>query len=183
MDASSPDPIFESFLRHSRGTSQAIFDASDLVAGEWMTPQHLILHLSCRGLVKTTDGRIEEHDEFTIGLHLSSQYLSWVEPMGVVTVLSPHSLFHPNVRAPAACIGPIEAGEPIDSLIYRVYDLVSYNNFTTDERDALSFDACRFARNHMHLFQIEDRALLWRQGDPRPPTRHAPEKARALGSA
>lgn len=183
LDWSFPDPIYEGFLRDAHRTSQALFDASDLVAGEWLTPQHLVLHLSCHGLVKTPEGRIQVHAESAVGLHLPSNFLSWVDPMSVVTVLAPHGSFHPNVRAPVACIGPIEPGELIDSLIYRVFDLVSYNNFTTDERDALSFEACQFARSRIELFPVDGRPLLWRKGDPVPELPDAAARARAWGSA
>ena len=130
VDSSTPDPIFAAFLRDARDRADRIFANSDLVEGEWQTPQHLLLHFRCHGLVKTPDGRIEERDDFAVGIVLASHYLTWVDPVSIVTVLSPSSLFHPNTRGPLACLGPIEPGTLIDDLIFRVYDLICFNNFT-----------------------------------------------------
>ena len=173
VDWIAPDPILQGFLSDAYRMSAQIFASSDLIEGEWQTPQHLLLHLSCHGLVRTSAGRIEEHDHFEFGIHLPSHYLSWVDPMSVLTVLSPVEMFHPNARAPVACIGPIEAGTLIDDLIYRVYDLVCFNNYTVVEQGALNSEACRWARNRMDLFPIDPRPLLWRHGDPVPPARDA----------
>jgi hypothetical protein len=43
-----------------------------------------------------------------------------------------------------------------------------------DEKDALNFVACQWARNNQHLFPVDDRPLKRWSGEPRARTRELP---------
>lgn len=135
---------------------------SDLLDVDVLDPAHIVARYRCRGLVRAGSGAIEVADDFVAGFYFGSDYLRGQHPMSVVTWLAPHHVWHANVRAPAVCVGPIEPGTPVDELIFRVWDLITWNNATIVEREALNPDACVWARHHPEALPVDARPLKWR---------------------
>lgn len=74
------------------------------------------------------------------------------------TILDPSSLlhpdpylFHPNYDPVSGCIclgADFLPGTPLNNLIFHIYDIISYSNYSTDERNGLNAVACRYLRDH-----------------------------------
>jgi hypothetical protein len=168
------DKILVSWLEADWEKAQALSDASNLLDLERRDPQHFVAHFHCRGMVRGRDGAVREADRFVVGYWFSENHLREVDPARVVTWLHPAEIFHPNVRPPFCCLGPIEPGTSLVDLLYRTYEVVSYQNVMPDEKDALNFVACQWARNNQHLFPVDDRPLKRWSGEPRARTRELP---------
>ena len=67
----------------------------------------------------------------------------------VVSILDPLDIVHPNILGSYICLGP-EFGPttPIALVLWELYDILAYQNFTTDERNAFNSEACRVLRAH-----------------------------------
>ena len=160
----SKDPVLESFLAKQRDESIALSSASDLLTlvpspGEF--PTHYVAQFRARGLVRIGSQEPTIAEEFAVGVQFPRDYLRFANPARVLTWLGPTSVFHPNVRAPFVCIGPIAPGTSITELSYRLYDLITFNSVTPREDDALNAAACLWARRHWHRFPIDRRPLKW----------------------
>jgi hypothetical protein len=82
--------------------------------------------------------------------------LAWIEPRGA---------FHPNVRAPFICIGRLAPGTPLVDLLYRCFEVITWNRVTMREDDALDRDACGWARRNQQRFPVDRRPLKRRSVD------------------
>jgi hypothetical protein len=159
------DKILSSWLEADWEPAHALAEASDLLDLERRDSQHFVAHFHCQGLVRGWDGAIREAGRFDVGYWFSESYLREVNPAQVVTWLWPAETFHPNVRPPLCCLGTIEPGTSLVDLLYRTYEVVSYQNVMPDERDALNRAACQWARNNQHRFPLDDRPLKRRSGE------------------
>jgi hypothetical protein len=159
------DRIFASFLEAQHEEAAALAAASDILELDAIDAQHLLARFHCRGLVRDGSGAIRDADRFEVGIWLPGDYLRRVEPALVLTLLAPRNVFHPNVRGPFLCIGPVAPGTPVVDVIYRVYELLSWQSVTVDERDALDPEACQLARNHPERFPLDRRPLKRRRVD------------------
>jgi hypothetical protein len=168
------DKIWNSWLQAEHGRAHALAEASDLLDLERLGSQHFVARFHCRGLVRESDGGVREAHHFDVGFWFSESYLREVDPARVVTWLRPAEIFHPNVKAPFCCVGPIEPGTSLVDLLYRTYEVISYQNVMPDENDALNRAACQWARNNQHRFPIDDRPLKRGSGDPRGGTLELP---------
>jgi hypothetical protein len=89
-------------------------------------------------------------------IHFPVDYLRSIDPhlyLRVVTVLRP-DFFHPNIRIPQGwvCLGHnFQPGTPLADLIYHLYEIITYQNITVDERDAYNPEACRYLRSHKKM--------------------------------
>jgi hypothetical protein len=76
-------------------------------------------------------------------------------------------LFHPNYDpiSGSLCLGAdFRAGTPLNSIIHHIYQIITYQNFSTDERNALDPIACEYLRNHPEvLSQLKNKPLRRRQ--------------------
>ena len=157
------DNILEGFLLGQREEGMALAAASDLlrlapVAGSL---QHYLAQLRCRGLVQDESGAIVEADRFAIGIFFPESYLRVVDPFTVLTMLEPLNAFHPNIcpRAPFICVGEIAAATPIVDLLYRCFEVITYQRVTMSEDRALNRPACAWARQNLHRLPVDRRGL------------------------
>ncbi len=157
-----PDRIYEAFLRRQLEEGLALAQGSDLLdltpldsAGP--VPDRYIARFRCKGLVLDQAGTVSEGAEFVVGIWLPSDYLRHLEPLRVLTWLGPKEVFHPNINPPWICIGAITPGTSLTSLLYRLFDLISYRNWAS--HDGLNADACQWARNHPERFPLDHRPL------------------------
>ncbi len=80
-------------------------------------------------------------------------YLRSVDPalyLKMVTIPN-QGFFHPNVKLPHGwvCLGhEYLPSTDLSDLIFHVYDIITYQNMTVDERDALNPEACRYLRRN-----------------------------------
>jgi len=157
------DKIFASWLEVQHEQGRALEDDSDIVELIRVDSQRFATRFHCRGLVQGADGQVRDAGRFEVGYWFSDSYLRHVEPLDVLTWIAPRDVFHPNIRFPKCCIGPIAPGTSLIDLIYRVYEVISYQNVMPDERDALNLAACSWARHHQACFPVDDHPLKRRR--------------------
>ena len=161
------DKILGFRLEAEHEQARGLAEASDLLDVERLDPQRFVARFHSKALVRGSDGQVREANRFDVGYWFSESYLREVNPAQVVTWLGPAEIFHPNVKPPFCCVGSIEPGTSLVDLLYRTYELISYQNVMPDERDALNPTACQWARNNQHRFPLDDRPLKRRSGDLR----------------
>ena len=162
------DTVFAGFLRSQREAGLALAAESDLfdltpLGGE--LPQRYVAEFRCKGLVRRGPSEVVEADHFAVGIVFHDQYLRVADPFTVLTWLSPQEVFHPNIRAPFMCVGSLAPGTELVDLVYRCFELVSWQRVTMQEGDALDKEACAWARHHRHLLPVDARALKRRVVD------------------
>jgi len=155
------DLVFEGFLRKQFEEGMALARQSDLlelipVSGD--PARRYIARFRCKGLVRNPDG-VAEHNDFHVGVHFLDDYLRRVDPFQLLTWLLPPHAWHPNVNAPAICIGKVTPGTSLVDLLYRLFEVITYNKVTPREDDALNRVACQWARRNRDRFPIDRRPL------------------------
>jgi len=154
------DKIFELWLEKAIDEALALAASSDRLDVVQLNPSTIIAHYSCKGLVLSDAGRVEEHDEFAVGFHFADDYLRRaMDSMQILTCLSPQNLFHPNVRGRACCIGKVGPGTSLVELLHRTFSVITWQEVAPNEFDALNPTACSFARNHPERIPVDDRPL------------------------
>jgi hypothetical protein len=153
------DKVFGGFLRAQHAAATALAEASDILAVDFRGPQHALASFACKGLVRDRAGNVVEADRFAIGIFLHDGYLRRALPPLLFTVITPTTVWHPNVNRTAICIGPIEPGTGIVDLLHRLYEVITYQNLGTREDDALQPEACAWARHNMGRFPLDARPL------------------------
>jgi hypothetical protein len=155
------------WLRADFDAGLALACESDIVSVEAVDgppPERVLVELRCTTLVRAGSGAILEARRVLLGVRFSSDYLRCVDrPQDVLTVLEPENIWHPNVLAPAICIGPIDAGTSIVHLIFRAYEVVTYQRFTPVEYNSLNPAACAWARANLQRFPVDPRPLRRRR--------------------
>ena len=164
------DSIFTGFLIRQEQDAHALNRASDLVEIRPVigTPANrYIVEFRCRGLVLSPDGAVVEAERFEVGIWFPSDYLRRADPYQVLTWLWPLDVFHPNIAslAPLICIGRLTRGTSLIDIVYRVFDVITFNKVTMIEHDSLNRAACVWARENRHRFPVDRRPLKRRQLD------------------
>ena len=80
----------------------------------------------------------------------------------MLTLQAPRNCWHPNVRAPFICVGPIAPSTTLVELATRAFELITFQSIGPGERDALRAEACPFVRRNFERFPIDPRPLKWR---------------------
>jgi len=157
------DRIFEGWLQNQLEEGLALAASSDLVqlfplSGD--PPHKYLVELRCNGLVER-DGQVVEASRFTAGIWFPPDYKRQVDPYQIVTLLEPVNLWHPNYdpKQRVICVGNIPPGTTLTSLIYQLFEIITYQRVTMKEDDALNWAACAWARNHTNRFPIDARPL------------------------
>jgi len=157
------DKIFEGFLLRQREEGLALSRDSDLLdlvpaAGSL---QHYLAWFRCKGLVQDASGDVVEANRFAIGIFFPETYLRAADPFTVLTMLEPLHAWHPNIspRAPFICVGEIAAATPIVDLLYRCFEIITYQRVTMSEERALNRSACAWARQNLHRLPVDRRGL------------------------
>jgi hypothetical protein len=156
---SSMDQILNDFLKKQREDTTQLADESDLLALTLLDDQRFIATFNCKGLVRESGGRVQVHDRFDVGIRLPDDYLRRVNPAEVLTWLGPKEIFHPNIRAPHICLGPIIPGTALTELLHRVFELITYQSVTMREDDAFDWDACAWARRNRERLPVDTRPI------------------------
>ncbi len=155
------DLILQGFLETQHSEGMALAAASDLLT---LYPignapyQQYRAEFRCAGLIQV-GGEVARAEGFNVGITFTDDYLRTADPYGVVCWLTPPSIWHPNIKPPFVCLGPVVPGTPLVELIYRIYAVITYQKVTMNEYDALNHDACRWARANTNLFPVDTRPL------------------------
>jgi hypothetical protein len=158
------DKVLAAFLARQREEGMALAAASDLlelVPVDGAQRQRYLADFRCKGLIQTESGEIVEAGRFVIGISFPDHYLREADPFQVLTWLEPRRIFHPNVSsvAPFICIGRLAPGTSLVDLLYRCFEIITYNRVTMQEHDALNREACAWARRNQHRFPVDQRPL------------------------
>ncbi len=165
------DNVLEGFLRTQFDDGMVLAAQSDLFDLVPLDPPPLVRHyvacFHCTGLVRAPSGEIVEANQFAVGIAFPDDYLRRAEPSQVLTWLSPRSAFHPNIsdRGPFICVGRMGPGTSLVDLLYQIHEIITFNKATVDERNALNFDACQWARANAHRLPVDRRPLKRRRID------------------
>ena len=161
------DKILSLWLTEEKQRAFGLAEESAVLDVRCVDLQHFVASFYTKGLVRGDDGVIREADHFDVGYWFSDSYLRHVTDRDVATWLAPAEIYHPNVNPPYCCLGPIAPGTSLVDLIYRTYEVISYQNVMPAENDALNLAACQWARHNQHRFPLDDRPLKRRSGDLR----------------
>ena len=158
-----PDRILNAFLRRQEEEGRALAAQSDLVSlvPSGSPPDRYVLELRCNGLVEASPHEIVEASQFLVDIWFPPTYLRFADPFRVLTWLAPRNIFHPNIAAtaPLICVGHLAPGTALVDLMYRVFEIVTWNKVTVREDDALNAAACQWARQHRDRFPVDRRPL------------------------
>lgn len=163
-EAAPKDLVRESFLIQQREEGLELARSSDLLdlqpIGGPATDKY-IATFSCRGLVRSGDGKIRTANLFAVGIYFPPDYQRHANVFEVLTWLGPRSIWHPNVhpRTPHICIGWLNPGTSLKDILYQCFDVITYNKYRTVEIDALNHEACAWARRNRSRFPIDRRPL------------------------
>jgi hypothetical protein len=153
------DKITRSFFKTQQERALALSAESDVLDLHAFDLQRYLARFHCKGLVRSEDGEIKEANCFDVGIWLPEDYIRVpVSPL-VLTWLAPRAIFHPNVSPPLMCIGEIQSGTPLHDLLFRIFEVITYQNYTVVEHDALSRPACAWARRHASRFPVDTQPL------------------------
>ena len=123
-------------------------------------PFKYIAKFDCDGLVRTTEG-VTVSDRHLVGIFFPEHYQRRsCGPGEVLTWLEPLTEFHPNINSFQCCIGHISPGMSLLSLLYQLYQMITWQRFTPSEDDALNKAACSWARQHLDCFPIDPRRSM-----------------------
>ena len=117
-------------------------------------------------LCRTDSGRVEVSEGPVIcGIHFPEDYLRSVDPklpLKVASLLRPKNFIHPNVGMGSICLGyRFAPGTRMRLLLHELHEIVSYQNYSLDETNAMDAEACRLLRAHPKLLEaLEPRPLL-----------------------
>jgi len=153
------DAITKLFLETQQREAMQLAAESDLLEVRALDLHRTIATFRCRGLVRDASGEVREHDRFTVGFFLSENHLREVSPVEILTWLEPREVWHPNIHPPFVCLGRIKPGTPLVELLYRCFELITYENVTMREDDALNRPACSWARRNRERFPIDTRPI------------------------
>ena len=159
------DTVFNSWLERQYRDVQALAAASDVLRIACETdarpPRRFIAQFDCPTMVGNAQN-VTRVQGFAVHFEFPSEYLRVPVEVGrLINLLAPR-VFHPNVSHPFVCIGPVAPGTSLLELIYRVYEILSFQKFTPREDNALNHDACVWTRRHLDLLPLS-RAPLKRR--------------------
>lgn len=165
------DKIFETFLirQMEEGlTLAATSDIVDLLPVDGPPPQRYIADFHCNGFARTADGKILGWNRFSVGIFFPADYLRVVDPFNILRWFGPPTKKHPDVfawhpnisdRAPFICVGKINPGMALTSLLHQLYEIISYQRYTPNEFDSLNKHCCSWARSNADRFPADSRPL------------------------
>jgi hypothetical protein len=160
------DKVLTAFLERQREDGMALAAASDLLDLAPLEPapcQRYLAGFRCTGLIRGEAGGVTTADRFLVGIWFPDQYLREADPSRVLAWIAPQQVFHPNVRPPFICVGHLAPGTPLVDLLYRCFEIITWNRVTMREDDALDRDACRWARNNQDRLPVDRRPLKRRR--------------------
>ncbi len=154
------DLVRTSFLLAQEREGLRLAEESDILSLEPLaSPPHerYVLRFAAQSVLADRDGPREGSGVFVVGVWFPGDYLQRVAIPQVLTWLGPRELFHPNVNGPFLCLGPFRPGTPLVEICYRVYSVISYQNYGL--ANPLNPTAAAWARRHLDRFPVDPRPL------------------------
>lgn len=171
------DNVVAGFLEHQREEIMALAADSDRLMARPLPdqdpPSRYLVRFQCVGAVYDGGEPQIVDTSFDLGIWLPDDYLRRVNPVQVLTWLSPRSIWHPNIGPiPSGpddpifiCVGRLVPGTPLVDLIYQCWEIITFNKVTMREDDALNKPACVWARANQARFPLDPRPLRRAQFD------------------
>jgi hypothetical protein len=132
---------------------------------EWRT----IVAFNTKTLVRDKDGTVRRAGPVVLGIRYHERFLSEApDPMEVVSVLQPSSIYHPNGSASGAlCIGHPAPGIPLDLILHQVWAGLMFNMKIVNTRPGqiVNPEAAIYVRSNAHLFPISTRGMFEQPDD------------------
>jgi hypothetical protein len=157
------DRILESFLRAQERDGRALASESDLISlhPEGSPPDRYVLELRCTGLVELSPNEVVEAHHFEVSIWFPSNYLRFADAYRVLSWIAPRNVWHPNISVTdkLICVGPVAPGTELVDLMYRVFEVVTWQKVTMREDDALNAAACQWSRQHRDRYPVDRRPL------------------------
>ena len=154
------DLVRRSFLLAQEQEGLRLAEESDILSIEPLGPsphERYVLRFEARSVLADRDGPREEAGTFAVGVWFPSDYHERVVIPQVLTWLGPRDFFHPNVLGPFICLGPFRPGTPLVEICFRVYSVISWQNYGL--ANPLNDAAAAWARRHMDRFPVDARPL------------------------
>lgn len=140
-------------------------DVLNLVPISGDPPHKYIAKFDCGGLAETEAG-IAVIGQHLVGIYFPEEYQRTpCDPGQVLTWLEPRNEFHPNIRAPLCCVGPIPPGMSLLNLLHQLFAMITWQKFTPLEHNALNAAACSWARANLDRLPVDPRRSML-NGDP-----------------
>lgn len=154
------DAIRESFLLAQEREARELAGESDILSIAPRGPrphERYELGFDARSVLATRTGPRESRGLFVVSVWFPSDYQCKVVIPRVLTWRGPANVFHPNVRGPFICPGTIRPATPLVELCYRLYWIITYQNFGL--HNPLNPAAAAWARRNLARFPIDSRPL------------------------
>ena len=155
------DKVLVAFLERQRDEGVALATASDRLDLTPLGPgpcQRYLADFHCTGLVRADDGDVVPADRFLFGI-VSAPVPARSRPVPRLRLdraaprLSSQRVSALRLRRASA------PGTPLVDLLYRCFEIITWNRVTMREDDALDRDACAWARRNQHRFPLDRRPL------------------------
>ena len=170
------DSVLAGFLERQCEEGLALAERSPLLELEPVSgspPDRWIARFACRGLVRGPAGPVEA-EGFAVGIWFPDDYLRRASTFECLTMLhAPGAprVFHPNcgaspLGADCICIGHLVPGTPLVDVVLQCFEVLSWQNVSLDERNALDREACAWGRANLHRLPIDRRSILGRELPP-----------------
>jgi hypothetical protein len=155
------DRVYQAFLERQEGEGRALARETSLVdlAPFGHPPSRYLVQFTCRGLVRDPSGAIVPAESFGVGIWFPEDYVRRASPSDVLTWLGPHNVWHPNIAAPAICVGRLVPGTGLVDLLYQCWEIITWNKATIREDDCLNPAACQWARHNLSRLPVDTRPL------------------------
>ena len=162
------DNVFAAFLEGQFHAADRLARQSDILEliplGETPIISRYVAEFHCASLGFNKGSREVESIEHTqVGIWFPPNYLQVFEIAAVVSWLGPVNIWHPNIRPPYMCLGPMAPGTVIEDILFQVYEIISFQRIGMAE--PLNSDACDWARQNQARFPVDNRPLKRRSAD------------------
>jgi hypothetical protein len=152
------DHVFDAFCRAAAREAETLTAQSDVLSIQALPPEppsRFLVQFRVPYLQRTPHNTIEVAPGPVTGkVYFPADYLLGTTPrlwFRVATITTP-DFVHPNVGYGTVCLGAqFNPGTPLRVLVRQLYDLVTYNLMSLDERNAMDANACRIIRANPHL--------------------------------
>lgn len=156
------DRILKDFLETQRVEGMRLSSESDLLDLTHVDDQCYVASYLCKGLVRDAAGQMHEHAHFGVGIRFPDNYQRSVNQGEILTWLGPKEIWHPNIGGPEVpfiCLGKIVPGTPLVDLLHRIFEVITFQNVTMREDNAMNRPACAWARRSRNLFPVDTRPI------------------------
>jgi len=113
-------------------------------------------------LVRPLEGEVRTGGPVLVGIRYHRSYLRTPPPSaGIVTVLAPHDVYHPNLGVGRGlCLGSPPVGITMENILCQCFAALTLSSYNSIEWQGLDPSAARFVRANAHRFPLLDTGLF-----------------------